>query len=348
MADEIRGGAYPAQRRVFLDAVRILACILVVMNHTAGYVINTGAPGEKLFFSFFFSLSKAGVPLFLMLSGTLLLDRDYGPRKILQCMLRILLPLLAISAFLAWKDEGTAGLRPGRFLSQFIAEPRRAAYWYLYALLGFYAMLPFLQKMVRSFRLSDYAAFTGLFLLLPCLVTMLQLYGGPKFGPYLRLSTVPRFLAIAVAGAFVGHLPASRRGGRLSLLLFFLAWGGLFASFYVPYLRHGELSYLLDSWDQLPAVVMAGSLLYAFRAFGCGEALGARGRRILSEIAGTAFGVYLFHPVLEHRVFLQGPIQTLFLKNACPGTALFTLCLILVCGLLSFLLRRIPVIRRFL
>ena len=152
MNGRLSNPAAPA-RDSALDALRILACLLVVANHTLGYALNTGAPGAELFYCLLFSLCKTGVTLFVMVSGILLLDREDGFRKTGRRILRVLVPLLAVSALLAWKDEGLAGLAPLRFLASFLRDPRRAPYWYLYALIGFYLLLPFLQKMTRGFRL---------------------------------------------------------------------------------------------------------------------------------------------------------------------------------------------------
>ncbi|MBQ5406021.1 MAG: acyltransferase [Oscillospiraceae bacterium] len=347
MNGRLSNPAAPA-RDSALDALRILACLLVVANHTLGYALNTGAPGAELFYCLLFSLCKTGVTLFVMVSGILLLDREDGFRKTGRRILRVLVPLLAVSALLAWKDEGLAGLAPLRFLASFLRDPRRAPYWYLYALIGFYLLLPFLQKMTRGFRLADYAAFSGLFLLLPCALDILRVFCGLELSGAFSLSVLPRFVTVAVCGAFAARLPARRNGIALSLLLFLLGWFGSFASFYFPFLSSGSISYALDSWDLLPAVLMAGSLVCLFRASGVGGGLGERGKRALRELSGMTFGVYLLHPVFEHRVFLLPFVQAVYAHSVCLGVALFALTLVLVCAAVSFLLRRIPVVREYL
>ena len=191
MNGRLSNPAAPA-RDSALDALRILACLLVVANHTLGYALNTGAPGAELFYCLLFSLCKTGVTLFVMVSGILLLDREDGFRKTGRRILRVLVPLLAVSALLAWKDEGLAGLAPLRFLASFLRDPRRAPYWYLYALIGFYLLLPFLQKMTRGFRLADYAAFSGLFLLLPCALDILRVFCGLELSGTVRLDEARR------------------------------------------------------------------------------------------------------------------------------------------------------------
>ena len=332
----------------YIHALRVLACYLVIINHTHGELLTGGAPRSVFCFCLFFSLCKMGVTLFVMISGILLLDRDYGMKKIARCIGRVLLLLVGVTVLLALWQEGPAGLLSGRFLPALLAGPRMPPYWYLYALPGFYLVLPFLQKMARNFTLRDYALFTLLLLLLPsALGTILVFLGQPVTSSF-SLALLPKFVTVAVAGKFVSLLPKRRGGMLLALALFLLAWGGSFASFFVPWLTEGAVAYTLDSWDTLPSVVMAGACVYLFGYFSLGERLGGRGAAVLRELAGTALGVYLLHPLFNHRVHEQGFILSLYAFHPFLGVFAHTLCLFLVCSLLVFLLRRIPFVRRIL
>ena len=332
----------------YIHALRLLACYLVVVNHTHGELLRSGAPGSVFCFCLLFSLCKTAVTLFVMISGALLLGRDYGLKKIARMAGRALLLLLGVSALLAVWEEGFAGLRPERFLPALLAGPRMPPYWYLYALPAFYFALPFLQKMTRAFTLRDYALFTGLLLLLPCALALLPAFAGLSLAPSFSLALLPKFVTVAVAGKFVSLLPRRRGGMLLALALFLLAWGGAFASFYVPSLGGGEVAYTLDSWDTLPSVLMAGACLYLFRGASVGERLGGRGAAVLRECAGTALGIYVLHPILNHRVHELGFIRALYAASPYIGVLAHTLLLFLGCGLLVFLLRRIPLVRKIL
>ena len=332
----------------YIHGLRLLACYLVVVNHTHGELLRSGAPGSVPVYCLLFSLCKMAVTLFVMISGALLLGREEGLKRSAVRVGRVLLLLFGVSALLALWQEGPAGLLPGRFVPALLAGPRLPPYWYLYALPGFYLVLPFLQKMARSFTLRDYALFTGLLLLLPCLLELLQAYTGLALAPSFFRALLPRFLTVAVAGKFVSLLPRRRGGMLLVLALFLLAWAGAFASFYLPWLRTGEVACTLDSWDTLPAVVMAGACVYLFRGLGVGERLGRGGAAVLRELAGAALGVYLLHPLLNHRVHELGFILALYADHPFLGVCAHTLCLFLLSAVPILLLRRIPPVRRIL
>ena len=63
---------------LYLDILRALACLLVVMIHSSmNYAVQE--VGSKNFWvgNFFDSISRAAVPLFVMISGALMLDENY-------------------------------------------------------------------------------------------------------------------------------------------------------------------------------------------------------------------------------------------------------------------------------
>ena len=63
---------------IYIDILRIIACFCVIINHTQGFLLEKGGFGNTLFYCLTFSFCKVGVVLFLMISGMLILDKDYS------------------------------------------------------------------------------------------------------------------------------------------------------------------------------------------------------------------------------------------------------------------------------
>lgn len=332
----------------YIHALRILACYLVLVNHTHGDLLVSGAPGSVLCFCLLFSLCKMGVTLYVMISGVLLLDRDYGAKKILWSIARVLVLLVGVTALLALWQEGPAGLEPLHFFQSLMAKPRMAPYWYLYALPLFYCTLPFLQRMARSFTLRDYVLFTVLLLLLPAVNLIMRSLFGLPVTRYFNFAQLPKFVTVAVAGKTMSLLPRRRRGMLLALAAFLLAWAGSFASFFVPWLREGEVSFALDSWDLLPPLVMAGSCVYLFGYFRVGERLRGSGPAILRGFAALSLGIYVVHPVFNHFVHELGFLRSLTAYSPYLGVPVYAILLFLLSALVVWLLRLIPLARKFL
>lgn len=69
-------------RKNHLDLLRAIACLSVVMIHvSAEYVVRGSAGADFWLGNLLDSLSRAGVPLFVMISGALMLDENYAFTK---------------------------------------------------------------------------------------------------------------------------------------------------------------------------------------------------------------------------------------------------------------------------
>ena len=97
-------------RRVDLDVMRIIACFLVIFNHLPGYGLYGNADTEfkSWIYMFLTMITRINVPIFFMISGTLLLtDRQETYKTIItKRFLRILYVLLIFTAVLCFTTLG--------------------------------------------------------------------------------------------------------------------------------------------------------------------------------------------------------------------------------------------------
>ena len=73
-------GIYDSPKRIFyLDVLRVLAIILVILSHVCKTFARNFPIGsfKWMFAASFADIAVMGVPIFLMISGALLLGRDY-------------------------------------------------------------------------------------------------------------------------------------------------------------------------------------------------------------------------------------------------------------------------------
>ncbi len=189
------------QRVCCFDWLRLFAMSCVILMHAASGLLrgarNLGWHGTNLLISLCFT----AVPLFFMISGSLLLssprtaDLKHLWRKRIP---RLVLPLLfwsAVTLLLLWYWDGPAF---SEVLQSFLALPHTPAYahlWYMYTLIALYALSPLLYAMVRGmnraaerYLLGGIAAILGL--------EMLRLLVPASVQGYLELNlfTVLRFL----------------------------------------------------------------------------------------------------------------------------------------------------------
>lgn len=152
------------RRQSWIDLCRVCAIGGVVLIHACGatfYQYNQVPLQVWLVANFLDSLARCAVPLFVMVSGALLLKddaSDYSFRQIVHRLARVAIPLLSWSVFYLFYVSHFTG-EPIQLLSIF----RQAAMyhlWFVYMIMGIYILLPVLSAVfrviVRDSRLQLY------------------------------------------------------------------------------------------------------------------------------------------------------------------------------------------------
>ena len=147
------------QRNLSLDILRILACIGVIMIHTAGSPIVHGfvVPGTFEYNGCLAldALSRWSVPIFAMLTGFFMLDssKELSIKKLFcKYILRLFTALVFWSAFYALtlhKSFYPFGSQEGHF-------------WYVGMCIGLYLAMPIMRMIAANERLLSYFCWTWL------------------------------------------------------------------------------------------------------------------------------------------------------------------------------------------
>jgi len=143
---------------IWLDNARIIACFSVIFLHiSAGFVVGNNVGTEYWWIgNFYDSAVRWCVPVFVMISGALLLD----PRKqedlatfYTKRISRILIPIIFWSVFyLVWGY--LKGVLKGNkppiidLLKKLLSGIPYSHMWFLYMIIGLYLFTPFFRKIV--------------------------------------------------------------------------------------------------------------------------------------------------------------------------------------------------------
>lgn len=184
---ETKSPGQSGTRKTYYEWLRCIACFLVIFNHLKGYVLFTNASGLKQIFYMILSvLTKINVPLFFMVSGALLLEKQEDfltvlKKRISRIGLVILLFEMGIytecKLYALWQGRDYQ-FTAKRFLYGMFARnlDETGAYWYLYAYLGFLFLLPFLQKIAKQMSRQDFYVLFILRFVILSLLPMLNLF----------------------------------------------------------------------------------------------------------------------------------------------------------------------------
>ncbi len=157
--------------RVFsFDVMRVIAVAAVIMIHTVSTDVATAPINSSDFVisNIFSALSRLGVPIFVMISGALMLneDKDIQSRKIIKNALIFFLILCFWSLFYAWHYEIFLPLVNNEDISlkNFVAElvGGRRHLWYMFMIVGLYLLTPILRLFVKRSNSSYILYFIAL------------------------------------------------------------------------------------------------------------------------------------------------------------------------------------------
>ena len=140
------------KRNLGFDVIRIVAILCVLYNHREAFSYYTIVPTGSVRYCLLVSLSvisRCGPPLFFMISGVLLLDKEESFSTIIKHrLLRIIIAMLVLSIYakLFWPVA--------KGLSVFSIFATRLN-WYLYAYCGYLLMLPILRIIAKNITIKQ-------------------------------------------------------------------------------------------------------------------------------------------------------------------------------------------------
>lgn len=148
-----------SKRNYSLDILRIFATFTVIMIHCSASFVSGHGLGTVEFFwgNVFDSVSRLGVPLFVMISGALFLDesREITLKRVVRKNVLNLAIITVIWAIIyAVRYKVIAVLQAGQTVDvkNFLRSVLNGHYhmWYLYMTIGLYLMVPFFKKIARK------------------------------------------------------------------------------------------------------------------------------------------------------------------------------------------------------
>lgn len=174
---------------VYLEAVRLFAILCVMFTHSGPRGSNYYQYTDSLI-CYIWSLSlellsDIGVPLFLMVSGVLLLKKEEPLKAVYTKRLPRMVIVLLVFSFIRYLYEcfivSTMTFSILDFIRLFWTGTLFLPFWYLYTYIGILIILPFLRKMVRNMTREEGILFLLLCVVFNILVPMVNVATGTSF-----------------------------------------------------------------------------------------------------------------------------------------------------------------------
>ncbi len=337
-----------------LELLRILAVILVIFNHidiNYFYYHNTDSIITFCISLFVTILVRINIPLFLMISGSLLLRRNEDIKTILIKRVSRVFAAAILFSLIQYLVRSGNGRIPTPsvfdFFHRFINGDIQETYWFLYLYMGILLLLPFLGKIALSLTLQDFRYLIILKAgvdLLPLLLS----FGGIGLSSNL-LSPVSGFLDGAfymLCGFYMDHCIRSHTRASAKSGLIALALGIAFPFLFVLiiYLNSGTIAdYVVGSTTFL----MALGTFWMGKQFQSEISCHPRLIRILDGIGPCVFGIYLAEQLIRV-LFYQTYIFLIEHTFGIFASFLYALETFFGSLVLVLCLRRIPILRKIL
>lgn len=297
----------------WIDTVRGIATFFVILCHSIDNIYftqNTDIVNSSIFLQLFiftsFTLGRLGVPLFLFISGYLLLQRKYNNKKCFRFWKHNLLPLFILTEvwliiyqlFSAWFwkiDFQWVTL----FKTMIFLKPSDMIHMcYLPMILGMYISLPFVSVILKRFHWKIW--------IIPLAIVAAYSFGTPTINVILNAfghTTVSNGIDLSFLGGIYGtylifgYMVYKESSVNLikkySLKKYFLLAAGVF--FIITVLTQiylTRIGHFYTTWyDFIPLALTAAFLFMSFK--NC--CLPSKLTCIFHHLAKYSFGIFLVH-----------------------------------------------------
>lgn len=340
-----------SQRMEDLDVLRVLATFAVMVLHVASskWYSTDVRTAQWQALHLWDSLVRWAVPVFVMISGTVFLDRDISWKRLFG---KYILRLATAFAFWSLIYALVAGGSAGHIL--LAAVQGEYHMWFLPMMVGLYLCIPLLRKLAESPALTRYYLMLALMFtfLLPQLVQLGQDFGGEAVRKGAAavgadLANLSLQLTAGYAGYFLGGW-FLRRAGRQDRRARF----GLL--FLLGFLLTAALNGVLTARRGTPVGVYYGSFTLGVLLESVGIFQWFRGRaprsdrlrRLVRALSRLSFGAYLVHALVLQQLDRLLGWNALSFHPALAVPAVSAVVFLLSFGV-SWLLHRVPVLRDY-
>lgn len=341
---------------MYLDALRVLACVFIIVLHLSAQKFDKVEIGsfEWNVFNVYDSISRWAVPVFIMISGALFLDPK---REIRTADLFRKYILRIVFAFVFWSGlysvvDYLRGTRLRDVAGSFVTGHTHL--WFLYMIAGLYLIVPLLRKLTESEKTTRY------FLILWFLISVVYptcrniVYPfAPRIVPWFdqainisHLEFISGFSGYFVLGYVLSTKELSKKIRITSYVLGTAGFAATVALTYVYSKRNGvRCDYFYETLSVNSFCMASG--IFVFAKYHMPELKNGVVRKCLLLLSECTFGIYLSHLLVMELLKTEIGLHTLKINPiiSVPG---LTGVIFIICFVISFVLNRIPVIKKYL
>lgn len=351
-------------RVVYFDYLRVFSMIAVVVLHVAAqnYGSLLGRSYTWNIFNIYNSLVRWGVPIFVMISGSLFLSRKIEIKELYKKnILKLSIIYIFWSIFYAvimLLINNSTGLDMKTFLSLVVGKIVEGHYhmWFIPMIIGLYMCLPILKEIIKSSRIVTYfLSLSFLFgIWIPQLVNMSNDFIGGNFSDGINslnrvitndmgMNLVLGFTFYFVLGYLMNKIELKKKHRSIIYILGML---GFIFTILLNAIVAWKTNVPCSTYYNNFSINVFFEVLAIHTFFKYREYKNDKFNSIISILAKYSLGVYLIHPFVM-AFFNKFGINTLFITPivSVPFVSLITIIFSFLC---SWIINKIPKIGKWI
>lgn len=347
------------KRSISFDLMRVIAAFSVVVLHASGMYIGKFPLGSMNFriANFYDSIARYGVPIFVMISGAIFLseEKPVTTKKLWSRNILRLFIIYWVWSFAYYTYQCVCLWHISIFHKGIVGVVTGCVYasdhfWFIFMILGLYALVPFLRTWLAHATKKELDYFVVLFVgfqivgfTIPALVNKTLV---TELFDMVSITELTGYLGYFVLGHILTKYGISK---KWKTLVYVLVPVGVLVNFVVSdvmSLQQGAYTPgIYDSFGLFTFIQIVAIFVF-FTELGAKRKVAPAMVRALEEVSKDTLGIYLMH-VGVLNVFME---EGLFFESMAPliGVPVISLMTFVLCGLVSAVLRRIPVVGKYL
>lgn len=243
------------ERIFYYDVLRAFAIIAVIICHVDMFFGPLTSQTQVIAQMTFHDIGRIGVPIFLMISGALLLNRDYPDlgQFLKKRFARIIYPFI-FWIILILGQLYLYHYYPTYLWKVFIGEP--SITWYFWTLIGIYLFIPVINTFIQAYGEKGIKYFLAIWFI----TMILRTFNDYPLWQYFDLNMFAGYIGYPILGYWLSTKKFNMNDVKVCILGFLTLLVSLSVFVYLNYLGSDWISLI---YQNLPIIFM-GSGLFLF------------------------------------------------------------------------------------
>ncbi|MBM7645062.1 surface polysaccharide O-acyltransferase-like enzyme [Scopulibacillus daqui] len=292
------------QRVLYFDILRIVAICAVVLLHTsAGFLDDyNSSPFSYFIGDVYDSLTRWCVPVFVMVSGALLLNTnkqetlaDFFKKRTTKVVIPFLIWTFVYILYRHYHDDKVFTF--SGTLKDFFDSNIYFHLWFMYMIIGLYLVTPIFKVYVSHAKRENILYFIILWFIASFIPLVNNLFG---LNIQYVFETVSGYIGFFILGYYLHHYGLSTTARKLIYLFALISlFITIFGTLFLTIRDTSDFNDVLYDYFRPNTIIVASAVFLFFKHLN----LESKRNKIIFLLSNISFGVYLIHPILRDVVY---------------------------------------------